>query len=177
MSDFREEEKLGKLFDSRLTHRLMQYLRPYRWPVIIAITMSLAITSMDIVGPWLFGYGIDRYVVPGSMHDRTSTPPSSDLRPDDHRAGLPRLDHGQLRAAISSDAHHAMGRPADDVRRAPRNFRPPATPVHELLRPQPGRPPGHSLYHGRGRAERFVCHRRRGDAQRFCLLFSAWPSS
>jgi ATP-binding cassette, subfamily B, multidrug efflux pump len=65
MSDFREEEKLGKLFDSRLTHRLMQYLRPYRWPVIIAITMSLAITSMDILGPYLFGFGIDKFVVRG----------------------------------------------------------------------------------------------------------------
>ena len=27
MSDFREEEKLGKLYDTRLTHRLMKYLR------------------------------------------------------------------------------------------------------------------------------------------------------
>ena len=68
MSDFREEEKLGKLFDSRLTHRLMTYLRPYRWPVIFAVTMSLAITSMDILGPYLFGYGIDKYVDPGSNH-------------------------------------------------------------------------------------------------------------
>jgi ATP-binding cassette subfamily B protein len=68
MSDFRDEEKLGKLFDSRLTHRLLSYLRPYRWPVIIAITMSLVISGMDIVGPWLFGYGIDKYVEPGSNH-------------------------------------------------------------------------------------------------------------
>ena len=30
MSDFREEEKLGKLYDTRLTRRLMKYLRPYR---------------------------------------------------------------------------------------------------------------------------------------------------
>jgi len=68
MSDFREEEKLGKLFDSRLTHRLLGYLRPYRWPVIFAVTMSLVITAMDILGPWLFGYGIDKYVDPGSNH-------------------------------------------------------------------------------------------------------------
>jgi ATP-binding cassette subfamily B multidrug efflux pump len=68
MSDFREEEKLGKLFDSRLTQRLMKYLRPYRWPTLIAVTMSLAITAMDIVGPYLFGYGIDKYVEPGSKH-------------------------------------------------------------------------------------------------------------
>ena len=33
MSDFREEEKLGKLYDTQLTRRLMKYLRPYRWQV------------------------------------------------------------------------------------------------------------------------------------------------
>jgi ATP-binding cassette subfamily B multidrug efflux pump len=31
MSDFREEEKLGKVYDAQLTRRLLKYLRPYRW--------------------------------------------------------------------------------------------------------------------------------------------------
>jgi ATP-binding cassette, subfamily B, multidrug efflux pump len=65
MSDFREEEKLGKLYDTRLTHRLTKYLRPYRWQVILAVAMSLAVAGMDILGPFLFGRGVDRYVVPG----------------------------------------------------------------------------------------------------------------
>jgi ATP-binding cassette, subfamily B, multidrug efflux pump len=65
MSDFREEEKLGKLYDTRLTHRLTKYLRPYRWQVILAVAMSLAVAGMDILGPYLFGRGVDRYVVPG----------------------------------------------------------------------------------------------------------------
>jgi len=65
MSDFREEEKLGKLYDTRLTHRLTKYLRPYRWQVFVAVTMSLAVAGMDILGPYLFGRGVDRYVVPG----------------------------------------------------------------------------------------------------------------
>ncbi len=65
MSDFREEEKLGKLYDTRLTHRLTKYLRPYRWPVIFAVAMSLAVAGVDILGPFLFGRGIDKYVVPG----------------------------------------------------------------------------------------------------------------
>jgi len=68
MSDFREEEKLGKLYDTRLTHRLTKYLRPYRWPVIFAVAMSLAVAGVDILGPFLFGRGIDKYVVPGMNH-------------------------------------------------------------------------------------------------------------
>ena len=65
MTDFREEEKLGKLYDTRLTHRLTKYLRPYSWPVFFAVAMSLAVAGMDILGPYLFGRGIDKYVVPG----------------------------------------------------------------------------------------------------------------
>jgi len=64
MSDFREEEKLGKLYDTRLTQRLMRYLRPYRWQVFLAVAMSLAVAGMEIVGPFLFGRGVDRFIVP-----------------------------------------------------------------------------------------------------------------
>jgi ATP-binding cassette, subfamily B, multidrug efflux pump len=65
MSDFREEEKLGKLYDSQLTRRLMQYLRPYRLQVIIAVSFTLGITAMELAGPYLFAVGIGDYVVPG----------------------------------------------------------------------------------------------------------------
>jgi len=65
MSDFREEEKLGKLYDSQLTRRLMQYLRPYRLHVVLAVSFTLAITAVEILGPFLFSVGIDRYIIPG----------------------------------------------------------------------------------------------------------------
>ena len=64
MSDFREEEKLGKLYDTRLTRRLMKYLRPYRWQVFLAVSMSLAVAAMEVVGPFLFGRGVDRDILP-----------------------------------------------------------------------------------------------------------------
>jgi ATP-binding cassette subfamily B multidrug efflux pump len=65
MSDFREEEKLGKLYDSQLTHRLMQYLRPYRLQVVAALSFTLGITALEVLGPFLFHIGIDKYIVPG----------------------------------------------------------------------------------------------------------------
>jgi ATP-binding cassette subfamily B multidrug efflux pump len=64
MSDFREEEKLGKLYDTQLTRRVMKYLRPYWWLVTVAVTMSLAVTYATILGPFLFGRGVDRYIMP-----------------------------------------------------------------------------------------------------------------
>ncbi len=66
MSDFREEEKLGKLYDSRLTRRLMKYLRPYKWKVVLAVSLTLLVAGADILGPKLFEVGIDRYVVPAA---------------------------------------------------------------------------------------------------------------
>ena len=66
MSDFREEEKLGKLYDSRLTQRIMKYLRPYKWQVVFAVAISLGVAAMEILGPYLFAQGIDSYVVPAA---------------------------------------------------------------------------------------------------------------
>ncbi len=65
MSDFREEEKLGKVYDAQLTRRLLKYLRPYRWWVALAVSMALGVTTTELVGPYLFHVGIDWYIVPG----------------------------------------------------------------------------------------------------------------
>jgi ATP-binding cassette, subfamily B, multidrug efflux pump len=65
MSDFREEEKLGKLYDSQLTRRLLKYLRPYRWHVALAVSITLGVTAMELVGPYLFHVAIDGYILPG----------------------------------------------------------------------------------------------------------------
>jgi ATP-binding cassette, subfamily B, multidrug efflux pump len=65
MSDFREEEKLGKIYDTQLTRRLFRYLRPYRPQVVLALSFTLGVTAMELVGPYVFGYGVDKYIVPG----------------------------------------------------------------------------------------------------------------
>ncbi|HXJ16191.1 MAG TPA: ABC transporter ATP-binding protein, partial [Candidatus Polarisedimenticolia bacterium] len=68
MSDFREEEKLGKLYDTQLTRRLMTYLRPYRWHVALAVSITLGVAAMEIVGPYLFKVAVDSYIDPGFSH-------------------------------------------------------------------------------------------------------------
>jgi ATP-binding cassette, subfamily B, multidrug efflux pump len=65
MSDFREEEKLGKMYDTHLTRRIVKYLRPYRWHVAAAVSMSLAYAAMELAGPYLFHVAIDWFIVPG----------------------------------------------------------------------------------------------------------------
>ena len=66
MSDFREEEALGKAYDARLARRLLAYLRPYRRSVVLALVLTILVGPLEIVGPYLFGYGVDQYIVPAS---------------------------------------------------------------------------------------------------------------
>ena len=65
MSDFREEEKLGRIYDAQLTRRLLHYLRPHRWQVVLALSFTLGVTAMELVPPFIFGYAVDKYMLPG----------------------------------------------------------------------------------------------------------------
>jgi len=64
MSGHQEEEALGKLYDARLTRRLLGYLRPYRGRVILAVALSLVSSGLTIVGPLLLKLTVDRYLMP-----------------------------------------------------------------------------------------------------------------
>ena len=66
MSDFREEEKLGKVYDSRLAARLFGYLRPYKKWVVIAALCTIPVAPLVAAGPYLFEVSIDRYMVPAA---------------------------------------------------------------------------------------------------------------
>ena len=59
-----EEEVLGKAYDSRLMKRLLQYLRPYKWQVGIALVAILLKAGADVLGPYLTKVAIDRYLAP-----------------------------------------------------------------------------------------------------------------
>jgi ATP-binding cassette, subfamily B, multidrug efflux pump len=64
MSDFREEEKLGKAYDSHLTKRLMRYMKPYKAQVWFALILTLVVTPLEGLPPALFAIALDRYIVP-----------------------------------------------------------------------------------------------------------------
>jgi len=68
MSDFREEEALGKVYDSRLARRLFGYLRPYTKLVAFAGALTILVGPLNAAGPWLFEIAVDRYIVPALHH-------------------------------------------------------------------------------------------------------------
>jgi ATP-binding cassette, subfamily B, multidrug efflux pump len=65
MTNIHEEEALGKAYDSRLMRRLLQYLKPYRWRVVLALALVAIVTPLELAPPKLFQVAIDRYLVPG----------------------------------------------------------------------------------------------------------------
>ncbi len=66
MSNGHEEEALGKAYDSRLMRRLLEYMRPYKWRVILALSLTLAVTPLELAPPYMFKVAIDRYLTPAA---------------------------------------------------------------------------------------------------------------
>lgn len=66
MSNGHEEEALGKAYDSRLMRRLLEYMRPYKWRVILALSLTAAVTPLELAPPYMFKVAIDRYLTPAA---------------------------------------------------------------------------------------------------------------
>jgi ATP-binding cassette subfamily B protein len=63
-----EEEVLGKAYDSRLMKRLLGYLRPYKWQVVVALIAIILKAGADVLGPYLTKTAIDKYLSSTSHH-------------------------------------------------------------------------------------------------------------
>src|SRR5215467_8234667 len=68
MSNLHEEEALGKAYDSRLMRRLLQYMKPYRWRVVLALALVAIVTPLELAPPWIFQKAIDNNFVPVMKH-------------------------------------------------------------------------------------------------------------
>src|SRR5690349_15405962 len=62
MASIHEEEVLGKAYDSRLMKRLLTYLRPYKWQVVLALAAIVLKAGADVLGPYLTKIAIDKYL-------------------------------------------------------------------------------------------------------------------
>jgi len=62
MASNQEEEVLGKAYDGRLMRRLLTYLRPYKWHVVVALGAIILKSGADVLGPFLTKVAIDKYL-------------------------------------------------------------------------------------------------------------------
>jgi ATP-binding cassette, subfamily B, multidrug efflux pump len=64
---FHEEEVLGKAYDARLMRRLLQYLRPYKPQVALALAAIISASILQLAQPYLMKLAIDRYIANGDL--------------------------------------------------------------------------------------------------------------
>ena len=60
-----EEEVLGKAYDGALMRRLLRYLRPYRWYVVLGILLSIVVSSLEAVRPYFIKIAVDENIARG----------------------------------------------------------------------------------------------------------------
>lgn len=65
MSQYHEEEILGKAYDSGLARRLLLYLKPYRWIVVTSVLLLLSVSGLQLVGPYLTKIAVDQHIGSG----------------------------------------------------------------------------------------------------------------
>ena len=63
--NYHEEEVLGKAYDSRLMKRLLTYLKPYRWLVVVSVIVLIISSLAQLAGPYLTKIAIDKYITQG----------------------------------------------------------------------------------------------------------------
>ncbi len=62
MNNIREEEALGKAFDSKLMKRLLRYAKPFAGLLAICLLLLAMITATDLARPYLMRIAIDDYI-------------------------------------------------------------------------------------------------------------------
>ena len=67
-----DEEVVGKIYDRRLTRRLLRYLWPYRKYVGISLVLLAINAVLQVAGPLLMKIAIDRYLVAPELRVQTA---------------------------------------------------------------------------------------------------------
>lgn len=62
-----EEQDLGKVYDRVLMKRLLEYLKPYSWQLVLISILMVGGTLSQLAGPFLLQIGIDEYITPGDL--------------------------------------------------------------------------------------------------------------
>lgn len=67
MSESDHDEVLGKAYDARLMRRLLTYLWPYKWSVVVSLLAIVASALLQLAQPYLTKVAIDRYIAAGDL--------------------------------------------------------------------------------------------------------------
>lgn len=108
----KEEEVVGKAYDSKLMRRLLRYAKPY-WAIFAAaLAVLMVIAAADLVRPYVIKIAIDEYLTgyehPMARFEPDQVPPG--VREDNrmHYGGYVFVRSEQLPAEMRHEAHYQM---------------------------------------------------------------------
>jgi len=67
MSVYHEEEAPKRVYDRRLAKKLLKYLVPYRWVVLMSVILLTVASAFRLVGPLLTEIAIDKHIKNGDF--------------------------------------------------------------------------------------------------------------
>jgi ATP-binding cassette subfamily B multidrug efflux pump len=62
-----QDDAIGKAYDSALMRRLLKYLRPHTWWVLVAFLAIVGGSLADLAQPWLTAVAVDDYIGTGDL--------------------------------------------------------------------------------------------------------------
>lgn len=62
-----EEQDLGKVYDRVLMKRLIKFLKPYRFQLLVIAILMIGTTLSRLAGPILVQMAIDQHIIPGEL--------------------------------------------------------------------------------------------------------------
>src|SRR6476646_4844818 len=67
VTQFHEEEAIGKTYDFQIARRLLRYLKPYVRLLVPALFLTLALNLLGILPPKFTQYAIDEFIIPRQL--------------------------------------------------------------------------------------------------------------
>jgi len=67
VTQFHEEEAIGKTYDFQIARRLLRYLKPYVRLLVPALFLTLALNLLGILPPKFTQYAIDGFIIPRQL--------------------------------------------------------------------------------------------------------------
>ncbi len=65
--EYFEDDSLGKAYDSRLVKRLLRYLGPYKFWLVVALVVMTIASLLQLAGPIVIKTAIDKYISAGDV--------------------------------------------------------------------------------------------------------------
>jgi len=62
-----DDSVMGQAYDARLMRRLLGFLKPYRFQIVMAVLLLTAVTMVELAVPLLVKTGVDRHIAVGRL--------------------------------------------------------------------------------------------------------------